>query len=112
LKVAIYLSILICLLKLPTLVFANQKVEVKHYQAQQLVQSGQILSLDVTLTGVQAICHGKLLDAHLYQQSESLHYKLQIMTSTGKVVEINLDASNGQLINSAHLPSICIVETR
>ncbi|QQX79535.1 hypothetical protein JK628_18755 [Shewanella sp. KX20019] len=110
-KVAIYLSILICFLKLPTLVFANQKVEVQHNQAQQLVKSGQILSLDVTLAGMQTICHGKLIDAHLYQLDGSWLYVVQIRPLAGEIVELTLNARNGQLAKPAKMPSSCITET-
>ncbi|PKG57714.1 hypothetical protein CXF83_19950 [Shewanella sp. Choline-02u-19] len=110
-KIAIYLSILVCLLKLPVLVFANQKVEVQHYQAQLLVKSGQILSLDVTLVGIKAICHGKLIDAHLYQYDGNWLYEIQIRNPNGEIVDLILNARNGQLTNPAKMPSRCIAET-
>ncbi|MCL1051410.1 hypothetical protein L2755_17505 [Shewanella abyssi] len=109
-KVAMYLSILLCLLKLPTLVFANQKVEVQHNQVQQLVKSGQILSLDVTLASIQAICHGKLIDAHLYQLDEKWLYVVQIRPLGEQIVELTLNAGNGQLANPTKMPSSCITE--
>ena len=109
-KAVIYLSVLVGLLTLSTSAFANSKVEVEHYQAQQLVKAGEILSLDVTLAGVQAICVGKLIDAHLYQHSGDWRYELQIRTLASIVVELTLDAKNGQLINPAKLPSTCVAK--
>ncbi len=106
-KAVIYLSVLVCFLKLSTAAFANQIEEVQHYQAQQLVKGGKILSLDVTLAGVLAICHGKLIDAHLYQQNGKLRYEVQIRTQASQIVNLTLNASNGQLITPAKLPSSC-----
>ncbi|MCL1093011.1 PepSY domain-containing protein [Shewanella kaireitica] len=109
-KVAIYLSVLICFLKFSTLAFASQKIEVEHYQAQQLVKGGEILSLDVTLAGIQTLCHGKLIDAHLYQQNGHWRYELQIRTIASQLVDLTLDAKSGQLTHPTKLPSSCIAK--
>ncbi|MGS0681579.1 PepSY domain-containing protein [Shewanella sp. 125m-7] len=108
-KLAFYLCLLAAMLHLPTAV-ANQKIEVQHYEAQTLVSSGQILSLDVTLKSIQAMCHGKLLDAHLYQHQGDLRYEVQIRTDKGQRVELLLDAKTGLLTQPVQLPISCSTE--
>ncbi|MDR8522411.1 PepSY domain-containing protein [Shewanella fidelis] len=109
-KIAFYLCLLTATLHLPT-ALANQKVEVQHYEAQDLVNSGKILSLDVTLASIQAMCHGKLIDAHLYQEQADWRYEIQIRTNSGLLVELLLDARTGQLAQPTRLPSSCTPET-
>ncbi|WOT04637.1 PepSY domain-containing protein [Shewanella youngdeokensis] len=106
-KDPVYLSVIVCLLQLPFLATAHVKNEVQHNQAQQLVDKGLILPLDVTLPAVQARCKGKLVDAHLYQQSDKWYYQLQMNSLQGQFIELHIDASNGQPINSNKLPSAC-----
>ena len=108
-KLAFYLCLLAAMLHLPTAV-ANQKIEVQHYEAQALVNSGQILSLDVTLSSIQAMCNGKLIDAHLYQHQGNWRYEIQIRTDKDQLVELLLDASNGQLAQPVRLPASCSAE--
>ncbi|MCK8047230.1 hypothetical protein MSG37_20280 [Shewanella sp. 1CM18E] len=109
-KIAFYLCLLTAMLHLPT-ALANQKIEIQHYEAQSLVSSGKILSLDVTLTSIQAMCHGKLIDAHLYQDQGDWRYEIQIRTNSGLLVELLLDASTGQLAQPTRLPASCNAET-
>ncbi|ABZ78145.1 conserved hypothetical protein [Shewanella halifaxensis HAW-EB4] len=108
-KLALYLCLLAAMLHQPAAV-ANQKIEVQHYEAQTLVNSGQILSLDVTLNSIQAMCNGKLIDAHLYQHQGKWRYEVQIRTLKGQLVDLVLDASTGQLAKPAQLPASCNTE--
>ena len=108
-KLALYLCLMAAMLNLPAAV-ANQKIEVQHYEAQTLVKSGQILSLDLTLSSIQAMCHGKLIDAHLYQHHGKWRYEVQIRTLKGQLVELVLDASTGQLAKPTQLPASCNAE--
>lgn len=108
-KIAFYLCLLTAVLHQPT-ALANQKIEIQHYEAQNLVSSGQILSLDVTLSSIQAMCHGKLVDAHLYQDDGNWRYEVQIRTTKGQLVELLLDASTGQLAKPTRFPASCTPE--
>lgn len=108
-KLALYLCLTAAMLHLPAAV-ANQKIEIQHYEAQTLVKSGQILSLDVTLSSIQAMCNGKLIDAHLYQHLGKWRYEVQIRTQKGQLVDLVLDASTGQLAKPAQLPASCSAE--
>mgnify|MGYP000026069141 CR=1 FL=1 len=108
-KIALSLCLWAAMLQLPA-ALANQKIEIQHYEAQTLVNSGQILSLDVTLTSIQAMCHGKLIDAHLYQDQGNWRYEIQIRTNKDQLVELLLDARTGQLAQPTRLPASCTPE--
>ncbi|MCH1929485.1 hypothetical protein L9G16_04770 [Shewanella sp. A25] len=84
-----------------------EPIELEHYQAKALVSSGQILSLNGTLSVVNQYCEGELIDAHLYQDEENWRYDLQIKVQRGQTVNLSIDATNGQLEQSTALPSEC-----
>ncbi|MGL5361035.1 MAG: PepSY domain-containing protein [Shewanella sp.] len=82
-------------------------IELEHYQAKALVNSGQILSLDGTLAVVNQFCQGELIDAHLYQEESKWRYDLQLKVQRGQIVNLSIDATNGQPEHSIALPSEC-----
>lgn len=90
----------------PTIINA-EPIELEHYQAKALVNSGQILSLNGTLAVVNQFCQGELIDAHLYQEDHKWSYDLQIKVQRGQIVNLSIDATNGQLEHSTALPSEC-----
>ncbi|QYK04635.1 PepSY domain-containing protein [Shewanella zhangzhouensis] len=86
---------------------AASVVELEHYQATQLVSSGQILSLDATLQRVAAHCQGKLLDAHLFQEGDKWRYDLQFGLQRGQIIHLSVDAASGELNPDSTLPDEC-----
>ncbi|WP_299795380.1 PepSY domain-containing protein [uncultured Shewanella sp.] len=82
-------------------------IELEHYEAKQLVSSGKILSLDVTLSRIKHFCYGKLIDAHLYREDGKWRYDLQIKAQHGQIIDLSLDASTGQPDPYRSLPSDC-----
>ncbi|MBW8183219.1 PepSY domain-containing protein [Shewanella nanhaiensis] len=92
---------------LATTASATPLIELEHNQAKQLVSTGKILSLDVTLAKTQFFCFGKLIDAHLYQEEGKWRYDLQIKTQRGQIIDLSLDASTGQPNPYLSLPSEC-----
>ncbi|MCL1090294.1 hypothetical protein L2744_11965 [Shewanella profunda] len=90
----------------PTIINA-EPIELEHYQVKALVNSGQILSLNGTLAAVNQFCHGELIDAHLYQEAHKWRYDLQIKVQRGQIVNLSIDATNGQPDHSIALPSEC-----
>lgn len=84
-----------------------EPIELEHYQAKALVNSGQILSLDGTLALVNQFCQGELIDANLYQEEHKWRYDLQLKVQPGQIVNLSIDATNGQLEHSTALPSEC-----
>lgn len=85
---------------------AASSIELEHYQAKDLVTSGQILSLDESLAILTNYCQGQLIDAHLYQENQKWRYDLQIKIQRGQIVNLSIDATNG-LPNLNTLPSEC-----
>lgn len=90
----------------PTIIYA-EPIELEHYQAKALVNSGQILSLNGALSVVNQFCQGELIDAHLYQEDHKWRYDLQIKVQRGQIVNLSIDATNGQPVHSIVLPSEC-----
>ncbi|MCP3128282.1 MULTISPECIES: PepSY domain-containing protein [Shewanella] len=101
----------ICFFSLFTLMYPTinnaEPIELEHYQVKALVNSGQILSLNGTLSVVNQFCQGELIDAHLYQEDHKWRYDLQIKVQRGQIVNLSIDATNGQPVDSIALPSEC-----
>lgn len=90
----------------PTIIHAGS-IELEHYQAKALVNSGQILSLNGTLNMVNQFCQGELIDAHLYQEEHKWRYDLQIKVQRGQIVNLSINAINGQIEHPTALPNEC-----
>jgi len=86
---------------------ASPHLEPDHDIAKELVKSGTILSLDATLSQLQWVCHGKLIDAHLYQKEGEWRYDLQIKVEHGHIVSLSLNAGTGLYDDLTPLPSEC-----
>lgn len=86
---------------------ATTLIELEHNQAKELVSTGKILSLDVTLAKTKSFCFGKLIDAHLYQEEGKWRYDLQIKAQRGQIIDLSLDASTGQPNPYKSLPNEC-----
>lgn len=104
-------QVLICSLGLLSY-FANlssqaNTIELEHNQVKQLVKNGTILSLDDTLTIIHQYCSGKLIDAHLYQVNNSWRYDLQLKQPNGQIINLSLNAVNGQPVVQSPIPSEC-----
>ncbi|MCL1041581.1 MULTISPECIES: PepSY domain-containing protein [Shewanella] len=83
-------------------------IELEHNQAKQLVSEGKILSLDLTLSQVQAYCDGKLVDAHLFHAQGRWQYDLQIKSANGELISLDIDATTGQHQTGKPLPDACV----
>ncbi|WP_394130399.1 hypothetical protein [Shewanella maritima] len=99
------------LLSLSTLIVSQSTIitplELEHDQAQKLVASGQIKSLDYSLNWINQFCNGQLVDARLYQSLDKLHYNLQLRVNENQLIDIKLNAVNGMLESMTQLPSEC-----
>lgn len=87
---------------------ASAAIELEHNQAKQLVSEGKILSLDLTLSQVQAYCDGKLVDAHLFHDQGRWQYDLQIKSENGELISLDIDAATGQHQANKPLPDACV----
>ncbi|BDM65734.1 hypothetical protein NFHSH190041_31860 [Shewanella sp. NFH-SH190041] len=85
----------------------NSDTELHHNQASLLVSAGRILSLQDTLSIVSHYCKGKLIDAHLYQETDKWRYDLVFKVRGGELLHLSVDARNGQPVPGLPLPSEC-----
>ncbi len=64
----------------------------------QLVKEGKILSLEAMLAQYPEKEYGKLLDLEVEREHGKIIYEMEFLRDDGRVLEINVDASNGQLL--------------
>jgi uncharacterized membrane protein YkoI len=64
----------------------------------QLVKEGKILSLEIMLARYPEKEYGKLLDLEVEREHGKIIYEMEFLRDDGRVLEVNIDASNGQLL--------------
>ncbi len=67
-------------------------------QIRSMVKNGEILSLDSILSQYSEKKYGKLLDLEVKREHQKLIYELEFLRSDGRVIELEIDARNGQLL--------------
>ncbi|MFQ6372579.1 PepSY domain-containing protein [Shewanella sp. YIC-542] len=85
---------------------ANVPLQADHDIAKELVKTGEILSLDTTLSNLQHFCYGQLVDAHLYQKDGEWRYDLLLRTEEDTLLRLDLNAGTSQH-DSQPLPEEC-----
>ncbi|MDF0535533.1 hypothetical protein KDN34_14065 [Shewanella yunxiaonensis] len=75
---------------------ANLHLQADHNIAKALVKSGEILSLDTTLSNIKPFCYGQLVDAHLYQRDGKWRYDLLIKNDQDTLLQLDLNASTSE----------------
>nr|WP_275658994.1 hypothetical protein [Shewanella sp. Isolate11] len=85
-------------------------IELEHNQAQQLVNEGKILSLDLALSNLEEYCSGKLLDANLYQSNGDWLYSLQLRNLAGDIISFTMNATTGKPKSHSSIPKACQVD--
>ena len=69
-----------------------------YIEARRLLDSGEILSLEVILKNVRQIFPGKVLEVELEKEDEQIVYEIEILGSNGVIKEIYIDAKTGKLL--------------
>lgn len=69
-----------------------------HVEAKRLLDSGEILSLEVILKNVRQIYPGKILEVELEKEDEQIVYEIEILDGNGVIKEIYIDAKTGKLL--------------
>lgn len=72
-----------------------------HEQARRALQSGEIIALTVILAQVEERFEGRVVEVELIQDTASdqgFVYKVELLTSTGNLIEIFYDARTGRPI--------------
>jgi uncharacterized membrane protein YkoI len=63
-----------------------------------LVDQGKILPLETILTQYPENEYGKLLDLEVERKHDLIKYELEFLHEDGRVIELKIDASNGQIL--------------
>ncbi len=69
-----------------------------YIEARRLLDSGEILSLEVILKNVRQIFPGKVLEVELEKEDEQIVYEIEILGGNGVIKEIYIDAKTGKLL--------------
>ncbi len=69
-----------------------------YIEARRLLDSGEILSLEVILKNVKQIFPGKVLEVELEKEDEQIVYEIEILGGNGVIKEIYIDAKTGKLL--------------
>lgn len=67
-------------------------------QIRQMVANGEILPLEKIMSRYPEKAYGKLLDLEVKQEHGTLVYELEFLRSDGRVIELEINAQNGQLL--------------
>lgn len=69
-----------------------------HVEARQLLQRGEILPLAQILATAQRRVPGDVIEVELEREDSGWEYKVKVLTPTGLVRKITLNARNGAVI--------------
>ncbi|KAF1695534.1 PepSY domain-containing protein [Pseudoxanthomonas daejeonensis] len=69
-----------------------------HIEARELLQRGEILPLARILTVVQQRVPGDVIEVELEREDGRWEYKVKVLTPTGLVRKLYLDARNGAVL--------------
>jgi uncharacterized membrane protein YkoI len=89
----IILGIIMLLAPLQTVMADDDYIEVR-----RLLNSGEILPLEVILKNVKQTFPGKILEIELEKEDHHIVYEIEILGSDGIVREIYMDAKSGMLL--------------
>ena len=94
----------VCAFLLICAVLGTTYADDDHEMARALVESGDILPLDVILEKAQAHHRGRVLEVELEQDEGRRIYEIEIVDKQGVVHELYLDASSGELLKAEQEP--------
>lgn len=67
-----------------------------YIEARRLLDSGEILSLEVILRKVRQVFPGKILEVELEKEEQQIVYEIEILGDDGVIKEIYIDAKTGK----------------
>ena len=71
-----------------------------YIEARRLLDSGEILPLEVILKSVRQIFPGKVLEVELEKEGHQIVYEIEILGDDGVIKEIDIDAKTGKQLFS------------
>ena len=94
---------IVCALLLSFMMLSPQKVAMAdddYIEARRLLDSGEILSLEVILENVRQTYPGKVLEVELENEDQQIVYEMEILGDDGVIKEIYIDAKTGKQLFS------------
>jgi uncharacterized membrane protein YkoI len=70
-----------------------------HIEARRLLDSGEILPLEVILDNVRQTFPGRILDVELEREAGHIAYEVEILDEEGVVTEVYIDARTGKVLS-------------
>ena len=70
-----------------------------HIEARRLLDSGEILPLEVILNNVRQTFPGRILDVELEKEDSHIVYEVEILGEDGVVSEIYINARTGKVLS-------------
>ena len=74
------------------------KADDDYIEARRLLDSGEILPLEVILKNVRQIFPGKVLEIELEKEDKQIVYEIEILGDDGVIKEIYINAKTGKLL--------------
>jgi len=71
-----------------------------HEEAKRLVESGEILALEVVLKKAHELHSGKVLEVELETKKGKKVYEVELLSPNGIVFELKFDAATGQHLST------------
>jgi len=71
-----------------------------HIEARHLLETGEILPLEVILKNIREKFPGKILDIELEREDQQIVYEVEILGEDGVVKEVYINARTGKVISS------------
>ena len=71
-----------------------------YIEARRLLESGDILPLEIILKDVRQIFPGKVLEVELEKEDQQIVYELEVLGDDGVIKEIYINAKTGKLLFS------------
>lgn len=71
-----------------------------HDEAKRLMESGEILALEVVLKKAREIQAGKVLEVELESENNNMIYEIELLNTDGIVFELKFDARTGKHLST------------
>lgn len=71
-----------------------------YVEARRLLDSGEILPLEVILKNVRQVFPGRVLEVELEQEDSMIVYEIEILGEDGVIEELQIDAKTGKQLFS------------
>ncbi len=71
-----------------------------YIEARSLLESGEILPLEVILKNVRQAFPGKILEVELEKEDSEIVYEMEILGNDGVIREVYIDARSGEILSA------------